>query len=365
MLSSLGITDGDILDIEDDFEDTFSTSSDDKADTGDKYASMLSLTPELSTMTACGNIGGEVDVNCIIENVEVIPYWRLINGILRVEGYSREDSTKWIYNGICRKYLIRKNPGKGPFKNAATFYVRVYDDEKDEYKEPSIKIFHNGGFQITGVRTPVQMNEAIRIIVDAIKKIEGGFKEDGAPFKDRAFSEVCMMNADVCIKHTLYRSSIQKILSTSSGIRSTFESTAYQGVNIKFYWNAQKALRGEEQDGICPCDIQCASSGKKTSVKQTALNVKTKCTKVTIAPFQTGKIIITGAKHEQQIRDAAKWILGFIVANGSEVIGPLVKKPTKKNLPDPMRKSYPFVVKISEDLFEEDVSSVEGSVSSV
>jgi TATA-box binding protein (TBP) (component of TFIID and TFIIIB) len=343
MLRSLGITDTDILDVITMEEEDMSR------DIRDDIEHLLDLRPTLSTMTACGNLGGNVDVNNLIENIPVIPYWKLSDGILRVEGYAKDDSTKWVHRGICRKYLIRKNPGKGPFKNAATFYVRIYDTEMDEYKEPSIKVFHNGGFQITGVRTPKQMKYSIGLLVDAIQHIDGGFIEEGAPFPERAFQEVCMMNADVRTGYTLSRSAIQRLLTSTSSLRSTYESTAYQGVNIKFFWNAGKHERRECQTGVCPCEVQCISSGKKSSIKKTAKNVKTKCTKVTIAPFQTGKIIITGAKHETQIKDAAKWILQFIVDNYSEIIGPPITKPERTHIPDPMRKSYPFVVSISPD----------------
>lgn len=346
MLRSLGITDTDILDVMmmDDDEDA-STDS-----TGNKFMHLLELTPTLSTMTACGNLGGNVNVNTLIEKVAVMPYWKLADGILRVEGYAKDDPTNWVYRGICRKYLIRKNPGKGPFKNAATFYIRIYDEEMDEYKEPSIKVFHNGGFQITGVRTPEQMKYAVSILVDAISSTDGGFLEEGAPFAERAFQEICMMNADVRTGYTLSRSAIQKLLTTESAMRSTYESTAYQGVNIKFFWNAGKHARGEPQTGICPCDIQCVSSGKKSSVRNTAHITKTKCTKVTVAPFQTGKIIITGAKHETQIKDAAKWILQFIVDHHDDIIGPPVALTVRTNIPDPMRKSYPFIASISPDV---------------
>ena len=317
MLRSLGITDTDILDVMDiDDEDTEETSSDSVED----ISHLLDLTPTLSTMTACGNIGGNVNIHTIIDNVDIIPYWKLSDGILRVEGYDKDEPTKWIHRGICRKYLIRKNPGKGPFKNAATFYIRIYDKEMDEYKEPSVKVFHNGGFQITGVRTPEQMKHAVSILIDAIRHTSGGFTEEGAPFSDRAFEEVCMMNADVRTGYVLYRSAIQKLLTTNSSLRSTYESTAYQGVNIKFYWNAGKNERGEHQNGICPCDIQCVSSGKKSSVRNTAANVKTKCTRVTVAPFQTGKIIITGGRSKYHIQIAYEFITEFIQENREKVL---------------------------------------------
>ena len=345
MLRALGITDTDILDI----TNTNDAASDEESPDETDYSHILALRPTLSTMTACGNLGGRVNVNKVITHGRVIPYWCLRDGVLRIEGYSADDTTKWVHTGISRKYLIRKNPGKGPFKNAATFYLRLYDSEMDEFKEPSVKVFYNGGFQITGVRTPAQMRYAVTMVTDAVASVAGGFIEEGAPFPERAFQEVCMMNADVCTGYTLSRSEIQSILTTESKLRSTFESTAYQGVNIKFFWNMGRYERGEPQIGLCPCDVQCVSSGKKSSIKKTAKHIKTNCTKVTIAPFQTGKIIITGAKNEQQVKDASEWILRFIVDNADRVIGKPVTSIDRKRGPDPMRKSYPFLTSVPAD----------------
>ena len=346
MLSSLGITTTDILEI-----DTFELEKEDDETIMDKPKDMTflrDLKPVLSTMTACGNIGGDVDTSKLIEDIKISPYWKLQDGIIRIEGYDKEDPKKWIHRGICRKYLTRKHKGKGPFKNAATFYVRLFDEEKDEYKEPSIKIFHNGGFQITGIRNPSQLTNTMKILIDGIKEING-FLEEGAPFKDKAYQEICMMNADITIGYTLNRSAIQKLITEKHTIRSTYETTAYQGVNIKFFWNAVKHTKSECQDGTCPCETQCVSTGKKTSVINTALRSKSKCTKITIAPFLTGKIIVTGAKNEDQIHDATKWILKFIEENAEETIGSKIKTPKIKSIPNPIRKNYPFVTNVSSD----------------
>lgn len=351
MLSALGITEHDIEDLEHSIVSATDTRTVDETSVMDdpSLQRILTLEPTLSTMTACGNIGGDVNIHILIENTPVIPYWCLQNGVLRVEGYSREDPARWVYSGICRKYLIRKNPGKGPFKNAATFYVRYYDSDMDEYREPSIKLFHNGGFQVTGIRTPAQMREVINLVVHSVSRVEGGFIDAGAPFPERMFQEVCMMNADVRTGRLIRRRDLQAALIKHGGLMSTYESTSYQGVKISFFWSAEKNAQGKLQDGTCPCEVQCVSSGKKSSIKKTAEDTRTRCTKVTIAPFQTGKIIITGAKHEQQVRDAASWILRFLVDHATDVFGDEPADTSRKPISDPLRNSYPFVASVRKD----------------
>jgi hypothetical protein len=62
------------------------------------------------------------------------------------------------------------------------------------------------------------------------------------------------------------------------------------------------------KQGCCLCNPPCASLGKKSV-----------CTQITISIFQSGSIIITGAKSIQQIRDAYKFI-NKVLANNYTII---------------------------------------------
>jgi TATA-box binding protein (TBP) (component of TFIID and TFIIIB) len=288
----------------------------------------------LSTMTICGRLGGTINIQSVLENIPIIPYWRLVEGVLRIELLLIETGSKtgnWNYRGICRKYIEKPDKGAGPFKNALTIYYRIFDEETFDAKEPSIKIFRNGGFQITGIRTPYQAKYVVDSIKTTLMKIPGGFMED---IMEEPFTSVSMMNSDITLPYSIRREALQNILKRL-GMRSSFESTTYQGVNIKYYWNYEKHLSGSEQTGRCECSVKCISNGKKRMMSSDDKNKSSGCVKITIAPFQTGKIIITGAKNIEQIKDASKWILNLIKDNSSALLNNTYSRKvyTKKSTP--------------------------------
>jgi TATA-box binding protein (TBP) (component of TFIID and TFIIIB) len=321
MLSHLNITEIDIQSILEDVPDEQSSIIEPSVS-----SSELDVSYNLSTMTVCGRLGGNVNIERVIREIPIQPYWAIREGILRVEGYIEQEA---ISRGISRKYIEKKNIHTKPFRNSASVYCRIFDEDTGFAKEPSVKIFRNGGFQITGIRTPHQANHTVEFIKTVLREI-GGVFEEVSP----GFMNVCMMNSDITLPYKINRSSLQKILK-DMGILSTFETTSYQGINIKYYWNYEKHARGECQSGICECENVCESSGKKRVMKNPDTHVKKGCVRITIAPFQTGKIIITGAKTIQQIDDACAWILSVVRSHKDKVLQG--KAPVKE-----IRKKIPF-----------------------
>lgn len=325
MLSHLGITDDDIQDI--------LNIHPEETETFDIDDSTLDVPFNLSTMTICGELGGTINIPNILHNLPIQPYWKSHNGILRVEGYHNGEI---YFRGISRKYIEKRNTGTGPFRNCATLYCRIFDEEYGDAKEPCVKLFRNGGFQITGIRTPVQANEIVSFVKSTLDDTMFTPVNDG-------FTIVCMMNSDITLPYRIKREALQEIIRREN-IRSTFESTTYQGVNIKYYWNYDKYEHGECQTGICECTEVCASSGKKRIMKDPSKNKPSGCVRITIAPFQTGKIIITGAKTIEQIKDASQWILEIIQKHKHEILLPKLEKVSKKKIKIPFRSGIIFKI---------------------
>lgn len=75
-------------------------------------------------------------------------------------------------------------------------------------------------------------------------------------------------------------------------------------------FNENNALR----DGICHCGKMCDGGGsgyrERNGGKDTSASAATLCRQITIAPFQTGKVIITGAKSQEQLDEALAFITG-------------------------------------------------------
>jgi TATA-box binding protein (TBP) (component of TFIID and TFIIIB) len=324
MLSHLNITDLDIQGILDIPEEEESTDIRPTIDS-DIEKEMKDISYNLSTMTICGRLGGGVNISRVIEDIPIQPYWAIREGIIRIEGY--RDNVA-IYRGISRKYIEKRNVQVKPFRNSASIYCRIFDEETGTAKEPSVKLFRNGGFQVTGIRTPYQADKIVTFIKNTLRAIGGVFEEE-----TEGFINVCMMNSDITLPYKINRGALQSILK-DKGILSTFETTSYQGINIKYYWNYEKHRDGLFQNGVCECVHVCESSGKKRVMKNPDLCTQSGCVRITIAPFQTGKIIITGAKTVQQINDASSWILKVICDNHTDILmGKAVPKKKRKKIP--------------------------------
>jgi hypothetical protein len=294
-----------------------------------------SIIPRLSTMTICGNLGTSLDIALIRDTLPIQPYWSQHRGIVLAEGYN--DSGAVIRRGTARRYIMKYEYTK-PFLNCTTLYLRIFDEETGEAKEPSIKLFKNGGFQMTGIRTPAQATLSILTMKDLV--IQHCITAVENPeiltnlTRESLHIKVCMMVSDLTIPYTIHREEVQRLISERTRLISSFESTTYQGVNIKYFWNPESPHR----DGICRCAEHCR--GKDSP-----------CRRITIAPFQTGKIIITGGSlTEKELGEAAKWILDFLRDNYKQVLSPprqdLRRKRDAFICPNPFRSGENRILKI-------------------
>jgi hypothetical protein len=352
MLSHLNISEDDILSINDNMlapltnhrtTSTFDTGTTTLPPIETETYETITDTPyNLSTMTICGRFGGTINIQYVLEHAPILPYWKLKEGCLRVEGYM---DNIWSYRGVCRKYIEKPDKGQGPFKNSVTVYYRIFDEITGEAKEPSIKLFKNGGFQTTGIRTPYQAEYIVKCMRELFS-ITGEGTFIPSETSDTPFISVSMMNSDITIPYTIRREALQKILKDAH-MRSSFESTTYQGVNIKYYWNYEKHFKGLPQSGKCECPTQCISSGKKRMMTNPELDTSG-CVRITIAPFQTGKIIITGAKRIEQVDDASKWILHLIQSNSSTILSKIQTRKVYAKKSTPFRGSC--IVRIPKDI---------------
>jgi TATA-box binding protein (TBP) (component of TFIID and TFIIIB) len=165
-----------------------------------------------------------------------------------------------------------------------------------KFKETNIKLFKNGGFQMTGISSEAMARAALTRLIE-MNRDRGIWATDGPEPHIQRF-DTCMINSDYSIDKAIRRDRLYRVLVEDCGLWSTYEPTIYQGVNTKFFWN--KARPAGTPPGICVCPVPCEGDGSGYAVGQ--------CKKITIAPFRTGKIIITGAKHLEQLEDAYQFM---------------------------------------------------------
>lgn len=110
--------------------------------------------------------------------------------------------------------------------------------------------------------------------------------------------ETVLINSDFNINFKIKRNILHSILKDKYDIISRYEPGIYPGVNNKYYWNTNNL--GTETEGKCICKNSCSGKGNGCGDGN--------CKKITIAAFQSGSIIITGANTIQHIEDAYNFI---------------------------------------------------------
>ena len=105
----------------------------------------VTITPlRISTMTVTGHIGTKIDIPKLWAAVPIMPYWNLAEGILKMEHNMNKK-------GMCRHdIMLKRKKQKKKFYNQATIIVRLATNE-NEWKEVNVKLFSNGGVQMTGI----------------------------------------------------------------------------------------------------------------------------------------------------------------------------------------------------------------------
>ena len=114
--------------------------------------------------------------------------------------------------------------------------------------------------------------------------------------------KIVLINSDYYLGFEIKRNMLHELLLKKYNTFSSYEPCIYPGVNSKYYYN--KTYKNKEYQGKCYCDVYCNGTGIGEGNGQ--------CKKVTVAIFQSGSIIITGARNMEQINCAHTFINGVI-----------------------------------------------------
>jgi TATA-box binding protein (TBP) (component of TFIID and TFIIIB) len=252
-----------------------------------------------------------------------IQYGDMKEGIIKIE-------VDAVSKGICTDDILHQSgKEKKKFFNQSSLVFRLQLNDAPTFKEVNIKIFKNGGFQMTGISSEEMARAALTRFIELNKGTERGI---WATDPTIAKFDVCMMNSDYKVNKVIRRDRLYRILVEEYGLWCSYEPTIYQGVNTKYFWN--KTRPAAAPPGICVCPEQCEGGGDGYSVGN--------CKKITISPFRTGNIIITGAKKTEQLMDAYQFMNGIlneyaddVLRDEIEVTAAEVAAPKKKSVAPP------------------------------
>lgn len=256
----------------------------------------------ISTITTTAQLGTKIILDKIFHQINILPYWDLNDGILKIEfnGTSKGTSFKDI--------MLKPKETKTSFFNQATLVVRR-EVSPLNWKEINVKLFRNGGVQMTGVRSIEMASSTLHWLIAYLQNTctaEPIFS--GIPNIHK--EQVQLVNTDFSIGAKVRRDALHRILTDKYRLNSSYESAIYQGVKTKYFYNAERPAAA--QPGLCPCSKLCKGTGDGSKIGA--------CKKITISPFQTGQVIITGARTMEQINEAYDFIKGVFRDNADEIL---------------------------------------------
>lgn len=261
----------------------------------------------ISTMVVTGSFGTPIQLQPLFQQMPslLIPIGYPAEGILKME------HEKEVVGFSAKDVLTHRHVSTKTFFNQATLVIR--QTYKDSWKEANLKVFANGGFQMTGVPTEEFARKTLLWLLDNLKR---NLKTPiWAADKQPKIQELNtqLLNSDYSVNATILRTKLHKLLTRNYNLFSTYESTIYQGVNTKYYYNESR--KADLAAGICHCQGRCDGKGSGKGDGQ--------CKKITISAFQTGSIIITGARFLKQIDEAYIYFNKILNQHCSEILQPI------------------------------------------
>jgi TATA-box binding protein (TBP) (component of TFIID and TFIIIB) len=258
----------------------------------------------ISTKVITANTGTVINTKLLFDNMAqiLIPLWWPGEGVLKME------HEKNIIGFSKRDLFSKRGVSDKTFFNQSTIVLRkAINNEHTDFKEVNIKLFGNGGIQMTGIPAEDFARETLQWLIDELKKVTPSVF--ATPPELQKF-KVQLINSDYQVAYPINRNALHTILSTKYKLFSTFESTIYQGVNTKYYYNDKHPDKANP--GICLCDRRCKGQGSGSGPGE--------CKRITMSVFQTGKIIVTGGRYLFQLEEAYNFLNKILQTHAKEIL---------------------------------------------
>ena len=232
----------------------------------------------ISTMTLISHIDSIIDLEKVYEKLSIT------DKITYLEYAEKPPKGKKLKQVKRRKKDDHKK--RKYFYNQVTIHINIG-------KIVNVKIFNNGGFQMTGITKYSQSDEILSYITELL------FEKKLIESKTIIDKDIVLINSDFDLGFKINREKLHRLV-TEKQFYSSFEPIIYPGVNIKYYYNLNLPV----QNGICKCDCICNGKGKNNN-----------CKKITIAVFNSGKALVTGGRNIREINTAHNFITNLIDEN--------------------------------------------------
>lgn len=227
-----------------------------------------------------------------------------------------------------KKKRSKPKKKKDCFQNQATVIVNLANGNR-----VNLKIFRNGKLQMTGLKSQEGGNIACETLITKLQEM-AVTNPDVVTFHSETpvpnNFNIVLINSDFSVGFKIKRDELYQIL-FNQDIFVSYEPDIYPGVNAKYYYNSFN-----NYSGICNCSLPCDGKGDG--------NGDGRCKKVTIATFQSGNIIITGARNNEQTEAAYNFINNLFRTRFHEI----VRVPNQDNMTDTQDNHKKITINITD-----------------
>jgi len=269
----------------------------------------------VSTITTTADIGADIYRDTLFEQIPILPYAILKEGVLKMDHSGKKKGT------CFRDIMMKPSDKTTSFYNQTTVVIRK-EVAPLVFKEINIKLFKNGGIQMTGIKTLEMASGALRWLLAHLSTTCPGPLFSKTPVITKEATQ--LINTDFNIGSKIRRDVLQRILVDEYSLSSSYEASIYQGVKVRYFYNDTKSK--SDPPGHCMCPKLCKGSGDGTKAGA--------CKKITISSFQTGNVIVTGGRTMAQTDEAYNFIKGLFTKHQEDVLRkeyvlPETEEPTK------------------------------------
>lgn len=240
----------------------------------------------VSTITAVGRLGTYVDIDALFDRLAVLE--EECDDTQKKTSNDAGDESVWFLSiEIGEGDAPRRRRGTPPirtrthrippknFDNQTTVVMRVPRPSfPDIHDHLNVKVFRNGNVQLTGIKEIEQGRTALEGIVRAIERTETAADEENLRVHEY---RVCLINTDAHIGFGVRREKLYDLMKRRyPALSCNFEPCIYPGVKLK--------------------------------VEQ-----------ATVSVFQSGCVIVTGARTLDQVDSAHLFIRDILMAHRNEL----------------------------------------------
>ena len=186
--------------------------------------------------------------------------------------------------GMCKKDIInsRRKKKSGAFYNCFALIVRFLPtgSQCEDFQEFHVKVFNTGKLEIPGRFTNAVLHQIKQVVLDIVQP----FRQGSVPLCYVDGKDGVLINSNFKCGYFIDRDRIHTLLRNKYGIETSYNSSSYQGVKCKYYFNNEIGFEGHQTGSIL----------EKDAMKMKELAKTKKYTKISFMIFRTGSCIIVG-----------------------------------------------------------------------